>query len=77
MPSLDLDPDRLLPADPTVLGDRAAALRSDRRLPIVSPARPRRPRAPARRQAFPIRRALLVTPDHYVTRLLHAHGVAS
>jgi glucuronate isomerase len=72
---LVLSPDRLLPADP---GTRAVARRlydTVRGLPILSPhghvdARLLVEDAPFRDPA-----SLLVTPDHYVTRLLHAAGV--
>ena len=72
---LVLSPDRLLPADPEM---RAVARRlydTVRDLPILSPhghvdARLLVDDAPFRDPA-----TLLVTPDHYVTRLLHASGV--
>src|SRR3712207_6042094 len=68
-------PDRLLPVDP---GAREVARRlydAVRDLPILSPhghvdARLLTEDAPFRDPA-----SLLVTPDHYVTRLLHAAGV--
>ena len=75
-PPLRLDPDRLFPADPSVralarsLYDEVAAL------PIISP----HGHVPARWLAddtpFEDPTSLLITPDHYVTRLLHSHGVA-
>jgi glucuronate isomerase len=73
---LVLSPDRLLPADP---GTRSVARRlydAVRDLPILSPhghvdARLLVEDAPFRDPA-----SLLVTPDHYVTRLLHAAGVS-
>jgi glucuronate isomerase len=72
---LVLSPDRLLPADP---GMRSVARRlydAVRGLPILSPhghvdAGLLADDAPFRDPA-----SLLVTPDHYVTRLLHAAGV--
>ncbi|MCK9899623.1 glucuronate isomerase [Frankia sp. Cpl3] len=68
-------PDRLLPAEP---GVRAIARRlydSVRDLPIVSPHGHVAARLLADDEPFPDPAALLVTPDHYVTRLLHASGV--
>lgn len=72
---MDLHPDRLLPPDPT---ERAIARRlyaEVRDRPIVSP----HGHVPAALLAddapFPDPALLLVTPDHYVTRLLHADGV--
>src|SRR6478736_917412 len=74
--SLQLDPDRLFPADPGVrqlarrLYDQVSAL------PIISP----HGHVPAQWLADDVRFAdpttLLITPDHYVNRLLHAHGVS-
>jgi glucuronate isomerase len=72
---LVLSPDRILPADP---GMRSVARRlydAVRGLPILSPhghvdAGLLADDAPFRDPA-----SLLVTPDHYVTRLLHAAGI--
>lgn len=73
---LHLHPERLLPADPAVrrlAGELYATVAS---LPIVSP----HGHVPADWLAddipFGDPTSLLITPDHYVTRLLHAHGVA-
>ncbi|MCW2811678.1 MAG: uxaC [Friedmanniella sp.] len=72
---LDLHPDRLLPADP---GLREVARRlygAAQDLPITSP----HGHVPAEWLAhdlpFTDPTSLLITPDHYVNRLLHAHGV--
>ncbi|GAA3558708.1 glucuronate isomerase [Microlunatus spumicola] len=72
--TLEPHPDRLLPADP---GVRAIARRlhdAVAGLPIISP----HGHVPARWLAddvpFADPTALLITPDHYVTRLLHATG---
>ena len=74
-PPLLLHEDRLLPPDP---GVRAIARRlygAVRDLPIVSP----HGHVPASLLAddapFPDPASLLIAPDHYVTRLLHASGV--
>ncbi|HEU5023384.1 MAG TPA: glucuronate isomerase [Spirillospora sp.] len=74
MPPL-LHPERLLPVDPTV---RATAFRlydAVRDLPILSP----HGHVPARLlvddEPFGDPASLLVSSDHYVTRLLHAAGV--
>src|SRR4051794_16952300 len=74
-PPLALHPDRLLPPDP---GVRAVARRlyaAVRELPIVSPHGHVDARILADDVPFPDPASLLVTPDHYVTRLLHAAGV--
>ena len=68
-------PDRLLPADP---GTRAVARRlydSVRDLPIVSPHGHVDARILADDVPFADPATLFVTPDHYVTRLLHAGGI--
>src|SRR3954462_14988463 len=73
--SLALHPDRLLPSDP---GTRELARRlyaTVRELPVISP----HGHVPAQLllddQPFPDPATLFVTPDHYVTRLLHAAGI--
>ena len=74
-PELRLHPDRSLPADP---GTRAIARRlyeAVRALPIVSPHGHVDPRLLLDDCPFPDPATLFVTPDHYVTRLLHASGV--
>jgi glucuronate isomerase len=68
-------PDRLLPADP---GTRAVArelLADVENLPIISPHGHVSATVIADDLPFPDPTSLLVTPDHYVTRLLHAAGV--
>ena len=72
---LQLHPDRLLPSDP---GVRAIARRlydAVRELPIISPHGHVDPRLLLDDAPFPDPATLFVTPDHYVTRLLHASGV--
>ena len=73
---LVLHPDRLLPSDP---GLRAIARRlyeTVRELPVISPHGHVDPQLLLDDSPFPDPATLLVTPDHYVTRLLHADGVA-
>ena len=70
-----LHPDRLLPPDP---GERAIARRlydAVRDLPVISPHGHVDPRLLLDNKPFPDPAALFVTPDHYVTRLLHADGI--
>jgi glucuronate isomerase len=72
---LSVHPDRLLPSNPT---ERAIARRlygSVRNLPIVSPHGHIEPHLLVENAAFADPASLLVTSDHYVTRLLHAAGV--
>ena len=75
-PRLQPHPDRLLPADP---GVRALARRlydQVRDLPIISPHGHVDPQLLVDDTPFTDPAGLLITPDHYVTRLLHASGVA-
>lgn len=70
------DPDRLLPPDPATRAVARELYAGVRGLPIISP----HGHVPAEWLAddtpFADPTALLITPDHYVTRLLHAHGVS-
>jgi glucuronate isomerase len=73
--TLQLHPDRLLPAEPeerTLAKELYAAVRD---LPVISPHGHVDPRMLLDDEPFPDPATLLVTPDHYVTRLLHADGV--
>ena len=68
-------PDRLFPADP---GTRAIARRlfeTVESLPIISPHGHLDAAMLAADEPLGDATALLITPDHYVTRLLHASGV--
>ena len=70
-----LHPDRLFPADP---GVRALARRLHEHvkdLPIVSPHGHVDARLLLEDASFPDPTALLISPDHYVFRLLHAAGI--
>ena len=73
---LDLHPDRLFPPDPGVRRLAADLYQRVMRLPIISP----HGHVPAEWLAndipFGDPTSLLITPDHYVNRLLHAHGVS-
>ncbi|GAA3703506.1 glucuronate isomerase [Microlunatus aurantiacus] len=74
-PPLALHPDRLFPADPGVRRLASSLYDRVRELPIISP----HGHVPAQWLAddvsFADPTSLLITPDHYVTRLLHGHGV--
>jgi glucuronate isomerase len=74
-PALQPHTDRLFPSHP---GTRDIARRlysAVRDLPIISPHGHVDPRVLLEDQPFPDPASLLVSPDHYVTRLLHASGV--
>lgn len=75
MTRIDLHADRLFPADPScrVVARRLHAEVRD--LPIVSPHGHVDPRLLLDDRPFADPASLFITPDHYVTRMLHAHGV--
>ena len=73
--ALQLHPDRLLPADPTTRGIARRLYAAVRDLPIISPHGHVPPEWIAEDVPFGDPTSLLISPDHYVTRLLHAHGV--
>ena len=71
-----MHPDRLFPADP---GTRAIARRlynSVRALPIISPHGHTDPRWFADDAPFGDPVSLLLTPDHYITRMLYSQGLS-
>jgi len=72
---LALHPDRLLPVDPETRLIARRLYEAVRELPIVSPHGHVDPRLLLDDEPFPDPATLFVTPDHYVTRLLHASGV--
>ena len=68
-------PDRLLPADPGVRRIARSLFSRVENLPIISPHGHVDAAVIEQNRPFPDPAALLVTPDHYVTRLIHASGV--
>jgi glucuronate isomerase len=68
-------PDRLLPAEPGVRDIARRLYEAVRDLPILSPHGHVDARILADDVPFADPATLLVTPDHYVTRLLHAGGI--
>jgi glucuronate isomerase len=73
--TLALHPDRLLPADPETRAVARRLYQAVRELPILSPHGHIDARMLLDDDALPDPTALFITPDHYVTRLLHAGGV--
>ncbi|MDR2931395.1 MAG: glucuronate isomerase [Propionibacteriaceae bacterium] len=73
---LSLHPDRLFPADPAVREVARELYASVKDLPIISPHGHVPPVWIADDLEFHDPVSLLLTPDHYVTRLLHADGVS-
>src|SRR4051812_24090326 len=74
-PRLTVHPDRLLPADPAVRAIARRLYEQVRDLPIISPHGHVDPRLLFDDAPFHDPAELFVSPDHYVTRLLHASGV--
>ncbi len=75
-PPLSLHPDRLLPVDPTVRDIARRLYEAVEGLPIISPHGHVDARMLLDDVPFADPATLFVTPDHYVTRLLHASGVS-
>ena len=73
--TLELDSDRLFPAEPGTRRLARQLYETVAELPIISP----HGHVPAQWLAddtpFGDPTSLLITPDHYINRLLHAHGV--
>ncbi len=75
MPRLHPHPDRILPSDPTLRPIAREIYQSVKDLPIVSPHGHVPGEWLAEDRPFADPTSLLITPDHYVNRLLHANGV--
>lgn len=73
--SIAAHPDRLLPTDPGTRSIARALLERVQDLPIISPHGHVDAAVIEHDTPFPDPAALLVSPDHYVTRLIHASGV--
>jgi glucuronate isomerase len=73
---LRLHDNRLLPAEPAVRAIAHRLYEAVRDLPLISPHGHVDPRVLLDDEPFPDPATLFVTPDHYVTRLLHADGVS-
>ncbi len=76
MTTLTLNPDRLLPADPATRDIARELYAAVRDLPIISPHGHVPPQWLADDIPFDDPTSLLITPDHYINRMLHAHGVS-
>ncbi|WP_316667428.1 glucuronate isomerase [uncultured Propionibacterium sp.] len=74
-PKLTLHDDRLFPADPASRDVARRIHAVTRGLPIISPHGHVPPRWLARNEHFGNPTRMLLTPDHYINRVLHANGV--
>ncbi len=73
---LELHPDRLFPADPSIRAIARELYASIADLPIVSPHGHTDPGWFAGNEAFGNASELLLVPDHYVFRMLYSQGVS-
>ena len=73
---LTLHPDRFFDPDPTVRGHARTLYDETRDLPLVCPHGHVDARLLAANDPFPEPAALLVTPDHYIFRMLYSQGVS-
>jgi glucuronate isomerase len=71
-----LHPDRLFPSDPQTRGIARELYAGVRSLPVISPHGHVPASMLADNAPLPEPVALLIAPDHYVTRMLYSHGVA-
>jgi glucuronate isomerase len=76
MPALLLNPDRLFPADPTTRGIARSLYAAIRDLPIVSPHGHTDPAWFATNRPWTNATELLLSPDHYLFRMLYSQGIA-
>lgn len=76
MQRLCLHPDRLFPAQPDIRGIARRLYREVADLPIISPHGHTDPRWFAGNEPFTNAADLLLTPDHYLFRMLFSQGVA-
>ena len=70
-----LNPDRLFPADPTTRAIARNLYKLVRDLPIISPHGHTDPKWFADNVPFADPASLLLTPDHYVFRMLYSQGI--
>ncbi len=75
MRKLELHDDRLFPADPAVRAIARTLYQGVRSLPIISPHGHTDPAWFAGNEPFANATELLLTPDHYVLRMLYSQGV--
>ncbi len=74
-PFPSLHPDRLFPAEPSTRAVARRLYERVRGLPIISPHGHTDPRWFAENAPFSDPASLLITPDHYVLRMLYSQGV--
>ncbi|MEL6611488.1 MAG: glucuronate isomerase, partial [Bacteroidota bacterium] len=72
---LTLHPDRFFDPDPAIRRAARTIYEDTATLPIVSPHGHVDPALLAENQPFPEPTALLLTPDHYLFRMLYSQGI--
>ena len=75
-PALSLHPDRFFDSDPAVRAAARELYDEMRQLPLVCPHGHVDPSLLSEDRAFPEPAALLITPDHYLFRMLFSQGVS-
>ncbi len=73
---LTLSPDRLFPREPFALGAARELYAGVKDLPIISPHGHTDPQWFADDEAFPNAADLLLSPDHYLYRMLYSQGIS-
>src|SRR5688500_11956658 len=73
--ALTLNPDRFFDPEPGVRRIARDLYEETRALPLVCPHGHVEPRLLAEDAAFPEPTALLITPDHYIFRMLYSQGI--
>lgn len=73
---LTLHPDRFFDSDPAIRRAAAALYEETRALPIISPHGHVDPWLLANDAPFPEPTTLLLTPDHYIFRMLYSQGIS-
>ena len=73
--ALTLHPDRFFDPDPAIRRAARALYEETRDLPLVCPHGHVEPALLAADAPFPEPSALLIVPDHYITRMLYSRGV--
>jgi glucuronate isomerase len=75
-PALSLHPDRFFDSDDAVRRAARALYEETQALPLICPHGHVDPSILAEDSAFPEPAALLITPDHYIFRMLYSQGVS-
>ncbi len=70
-----LEPDRFFDSDPVIRRAARAIYEESRGLPLVCPHGHVDPKLLAENSAFPEPTELLITPDHYIYRMLYSQGI--